>query len=154
MQSENGPSEKFEVAAIPAGRPKSGRFWKTKETKRFSSMKREGVLKFMSTSLEVKMAQKRKEQVAKALEAQMKEETKRKILEKKARAEENQKRRMANEFKNSSYQTLNTEKLKGMSKKQLRSVKKTVMNRNGQVELVGMYGQASTPASRKGKGKR
>jgi len=149
-------SEKVEKVEIPAGMPKSGRFWKPKQTKRFSAMKREGVLKFMSTSLAVKQANKRKEITARAVEAQMKDETKRKILEKKARTMDNQKRRMANEFKNASYQSINTEKLKGMSKKQLRQVKKTVMNKNGQVELVGMYNSATatTPASRKGKNKR
>jgi rRNA-processing protein CGR1 len=149
-------SEKIEKPLIPAGMPKSGRFWKTKQTQRFSSMKREGVLKFMSKPLEAKQAQKRRDAVAKALEAQMRDESKRVAMEKRARILENQQRRMANEFKNASYQTINTEKLKGMSKKQLRQVKKTSMNKNGQVELVGLYGAAAanTPAAKaKGKGK-
>lgn len=47
---------------------------------------------------------------------------------------------MANEYKNSVYQELKHETLKGMSKKQLRMVKKTAINKNGQVELVSLYG--------------
>jgi hypothetical protein len=35
---------------------------------------------------------------------------------------------------------LNGEKMKSMSKKQLRQVKKTQMNANGAVELVDVYG--------------
>ena len=34
---------------------------------------------------------------------------------------------------------MNPEKLKGMSKKQLRSIKKTAMNEHGQVELVNPW---------------
>lgn len=48
---------------------------------------------------------------------------------------------MANEYKNSEYQELKHETLKGMSKKQLRMVRKTAMNKNGQVELVNLYGK-------------
>ena len=48
---------------------------------------------------------------------------------------------MANEYKNSVYQELKHETLKGMSKKQLRLVRKTAMNKNGQVELVNLYGK-------------
>jgi len=48
---------------------------------------------------------------------------------------------MANEYKNSEYQELTHGTLKGMSKKQLRMVRKTAMNKNGQVELVNLYGK-------------
>ena len=135
---------------IPQGRPKSGRVWKTKQTKRFSSIKREGILKHMATPLLVKEAARVKKMQIRAIEAAMKDNTIQKKLEIKLKREEQQKRRMANEYKSASYQSINTAKLKGMSKKQLRQVKKTVMNKNGQVELVGLYGSASTP----GKGRK
>ena len=38
---------------------------------------------------------------------------------------------------------LKPEKLKGMSKKQLRNVKKTTVNKFGQVELANLYGDGS-----------
>lgn len=44
---------------------------------------------------------------------------------------------------------LNPEKLKGMSKKQLRSVRKTSVNQFGQVELVSPYGGVSDNAKSK-----
>eukprot|EP01035_Chromulina_nebulosa_P016916 gene16916-22407_t len=46
---------------------------------------------------------------------------------------------MANEYKNSLYQVINPSKLKTMSKKQLRLIKKTSVNKNGQVELVNPW---------------
>lgn len=61
---------------------------------------------------------------------------------------------MANEYKNSVYQELKHETLKGMSKKQLRMVKKTAINKNGQVELVSLYGNNNTNANDNKKKKR
>jgi hypothetical protein len=58
---------------------------------------------------------------------------------------------MDNEYKNSVYQELKHETLKGMSKKQLRMVKKTAMNKNGQVELVSLYGNNGNPTEIKKK---
>ena len=49
----------------------------------------------------------------------------RKKKEAKEARELKQKIRMQNEYKTSSYQVINPEKLKGMSKKQLRNIKKT-----------------------------
>ena len=147
----NTNTDEVQLGEAPRGLPKSGRFWKNTQTKRFSSVTRQGVLSHMSKPFAVKQEQRVRQAQIKAIEAQMRDATKQAILEKKARREENQRRRMENEFKNSSYQSLNAEKIKGMSKKQLRQVKKTVMNKNGQVELVGLYGQASTPAARKGR---
>lgn len=44
---------------------------------------------------------------------------------------------------------LNAEKLKTMSKKQLRMVKKTTMNKNGQIELVSPWTSVSASSSQK-----
>ena len=132
------------TVVIPEGKPKSGRVWKTKQTERFSSIKREGILKHLSKSYEYKQANKQKLLLARALEAEMKEATKQKVMEKRARKEENLKRRAENEYKSASYQSINNEKLKGMSKKQLRNIKKTAVNKHGQVELVNLYGNGNS----------
>ncbi len=121
---------------IPRGKCASGRPWKSTQQKRFSSVKREGLLKHMSKNLEIKMMEKQKKEAIKALECCLKDETRAKKLEEKQKREENQRRRAANEMKNASYQTLTNEKLKGMSKKQLRMVRKTVVNKDGQVQLA------------------
>ena len=103
-------------------------------------MKREGVLKHMAKPFELRQAYKVRNEQVKAIEAMMKAQTLQKKDDAKAKRVEIQNRRMANEFKNVSYQAINTDKLKGMSKKQLRQVKKTVVNKSGQTELVGLYG--------------
>lgn len=58
----------------------------------------------------------------------------------KTKREEKAKRKAENELKSASYQVLaNPEKLKQMSKKQLRQIKRTRVNKDGVVELVGAY---------------
>jgi hypothetical protein len=108
-------------------------------TERSSAQIRKGVLGFMSTSFEKKQLDREKKDRIKQLEQDMVNEKKEKIAEKKRLAEERKKRVAANEYKNSVYQVLNTETMKGMSKKQMRLVKKTAMNKQGQVELVDIY---------------
>jgi len=141
------------VLGIPEGKPKSGRVWKTKQQARFSTMTRTGMMSFLSTSHEQKQALRSAHQNMKDLEREMKEEKKNKLAEEKRRREEQQKRRMANEYKNSVYQVIKPETMKGMSKKQLRMVRKTAMNKNGQVELVNAWGSGAPPAGKKGKRK-
>ena len=69
----------------------------------------------------------------------MKEEKELKLKEAKEARELKQKIRMQNEYKTASYQVINPEKLKGMSKKQLRNIKKTQVAQNGAVQLVDIY---------------
>eukprot|EP00981_Chlorochromonas_danica_P012008 scaffold4368_cov180-Ochromonas_danica.AAC.21 len=85
------------------------------------------------------MAKKQREKAARDLEKEMKEEKKRKKEEERQRREEQEKRRLANEFKTTTFQVIKADKIKGMSKKQLRMVKKTSMNKNGQLELVNPW---------------
>lgn len=127
------------AAVIPDGIPKSGRVWKKKQTARFSSIKRQGVLKHMSTSYEKKMAQRDAKDQVKQLEKEMKEERQRQREAERLRREEKKKRLAENEYKNASFQVINANKLKTMSKKQLRQVKKTSVNKLGKVELVNAY---------------
>ncbi|CAM9388541.1 unnamed protein product, partial [Ectocarpus fasciculatus] len=113
--------------------PKSGRKWKVMNNERSSAQHRKGVLGFMSTSYEEKKLAKEKKDRIKQLEQDMVDEKKAQIAEKRRLAEERKKRVAANAYKSSVYQVLNTETMKGMSKKQLRQVKKTTVNKQGQV---------------------
>jgi hypothetical protein len=135
---------------IPEGRPKSGRTWKVKQKTRASTQNRQGVVAHMAKTFEEKERLRMEKERMLSYERELKEEKKQKIADEKTRRDEQQKRRMENEYKTSVYQTLRPEKLKGMSKKQLRMVKKTAMNKNGQVELVELYA-GKKPASLKKK---
>ena len=132
---------------IPQGRPKSGRIWKLKQTMRFSSQQRQGVVSHLNNTFVEKERLRENRDRMLSLEREMKEAKKQEMREEKERREAQKKRRMENEYKNSVYQSLNPEKLKGMSKKQLRSVKKTAMNKNGQIELVNLFGSSAAPPS-------
>ncbi|KAH7960645.1 hypothetical protein HPB49_022004 [Dermacentor silvarum] len=113
--------KKGDVEEIPRGVPKSGRVWKS-EKKRFSSMMKDRPLK---TSWKFKMEQRAERKALVALDREIKEEKKRKIEEKKKRREENLRRREENAKKAEIVQVIkNTAKIKRMSKKQLRHVKK------------------------------
>uniref|UniRef100_L7M2E0 Coiled-coil domain-containing protein 86 n=1 Tax=Rhipicephalus pulchellus TaxID=72859 RepID=L7M2E0_RHIPC len=113
--------KKDDVEEIPRGIPKSGRVWKS-EKKRFSSMVKDRPLK---TSWKFKMEQRAERKALLALDREIKEEKKRKIEEKKKRREENLRRREENAKKSEVVQVIkNTAKIKRMSKKQLRLVKK------------------------------
>lgn len=124
---------------IPDGRPKSGRLWKVKQTFRSSAQDRRGVNKHLCKSFEQREIEKIKRNNVLALEREMKAETKNKKNEEKERREERQRQRQANEYKNSVYQEIKPEKMKSMSKKQLRNIKKTSVTSTGQVTLVDAY---------------
>jgi hypothetical protein len=154
-----------EQVVVPDGVPKSGRSWKIKQTARSSAQMKKGVLSHLSKTFEERDVERQKRKMVKELEREMIEDRKRKKLEEKTRREEQQKRRQENEYKNSVVQEvrrccvialqyllilhftlivceqLKPEKLKGMSKKQLRSVRKTAVNKHGQVELVNPWGE-------------
>lgn len=91
---------------IPEGVPKSGRFWKGKETERASALKRKGVMSHMAKSFEEREAIRRKRDETKALEREMIEEKRQKKIAERERREAQTKRRMANEYKSASYQTV------------------------------------------------
>lgn len=135
------------------GRAKSNRPWKTKQTDRFSAIQRKGVLSHLSTSFEAKQELRAQRDNTKALENQLKEAKKQRIAAAKALREEKEKRRVANEYKSSSYQLLNASKIKTMSKKQLRMVKKTSVNNKGQVELVNPWASKTKSSTTKPKRK-
>jgi len=146
------PSSLSVASVIPEGKPKSGRVWKKKQQTRFSTMQRTGMMSFLCKTREQKDAQRTAHKNMKELEREMKEEKKAKIADEKRRREEQQKRRQANEYKNSVYQVIKPETMKGMSKKQLRMVRKTAVNKQGQVELVSPWGSSALAAGKKAKG--
>lgn len=144
---------KEDLKVIPEGLPKSGRSWKVKQTVRSSAQLKQGVLAHLAKSFEEKEAERQKKRNIKELEREMIEERKNAKLAEKTRREEQHKRRQENEYKAAITQELRPEKLKGMSKKQLRSVRKTSVNKQGQVELVSPWGNGSVapPKAKKGR---
>eukprot|EP00607_Mallomonas_marina_P003263 CAMPEP_0182427744 /NCGR_PEP_ID=MMETSP1167-20130531/19156_1 /TAXON_ID=2988 /ORGANISM="Mallomonas Sp, Strain CCMP3275" /LENGTH=132 /DNA_ID=CAMNT_0024610193 /DNA_START=253 /DNA_END=651 /DNA_ORIENTATION=+ len=131
------------------GKNKSGREWKVVQTKRASAQTRMGIMEKMSTTYEEKQKIKEKKDRVKAIEQQMKADRIAKQEEEKRIKEERQQRRIANEQKSTSYQMINTGKLKGMSKKQLRMIRKTSVNEFGQVELVSPWGNTKNTKKKK-----
>lgn len=127
-------------STIPMGKNKSGREWKTLQTKRSSSKTRVGVMEHLSTTYEEKQKLREKKDRVKIIEQQMKDDKAEKLDLEKKRREERQQRKIANEQKSTSFQMINPTKLKGMSKKQLRMIRKTSVNKFGQVELISPWG--------------
>ncbi|KAM4749803.1 coiled-coil domain-containing protein 86 [Anableps anableps] len=115
------PSAK-QIPAVPLGKPKSGRVWKDRSKKRFSTLVRD---KPLCSSWEKKMQAKREKDLVKQFTVRLKEEKAQKKEEKRKRREENLKRRAENERKAEIVQVIrNTTKIKRMKKKQLRRVEK------------------------------
>lgn len=135
-----------QLIPVIKGRNVSGRAWKKTDQKRASFLVTKTPENNASKSWKLKVAERALRKAAKQREDEMKQERRNKILEKKERRLENEKRRMENEFKVSSKsaQKMGNNfdlKLKAMSKKQLRQIKKTsVNNRTGVVEFVSAYG--------------
>uniref|UniRef100_A0A8C4XP12 Coiled-coil domain-containing protein 86 n=4 Tax=Neoaves TaxID=3078114 RepID=A0A8C4XP12_FALTI len=110
------------VAAVPRGRPKSGRVWKDPGKKRFSHMIQDKALR---TSWARKMKERQERKLVRDLARQLQEGKQREREEKKRRREENLKRRLENERKAEIVQVIrNPLKLKRAKKKQLRRVEK------------------------------
>lgn len=138
IDTVNG-TESGKAMVIPDGRPKSGRHWKSKQTTRTSMDKKKGVMSRMRKSYETHKQEREKNLAMKLLENEMKAEKQEKKAQEKSRKEERERRRKENEFKTSSFQQINGEKLKKMSKKQLKNIAKTSMSKSGALELVPAY---------------
>lgn len=129
------------MANLPRGRNVSGRPWKRQPKQRTSAMRRPASAG-ASSKLKYELQLKQREAVKRGKESEdLLRETKLKILdEQKEKRLEAKRRRVENEYRSSSYQVINrTDKLKKMSKKQLRQIKKTRVNKDGQIEFVGAY---------------
>lgn len=124
------------ISAVPA----SGRWWKTKHTEKFSMMQYKPQHKTLSKSWELKVEQRKKRQVMKEMEAEIKARNDAEKEAAKLKKLEKAKRKAENEMKNAKLQVITkTEKIKKMSKKQLRNVMKTQMDNDGNVQLVPLY---------------
>ncbi len=124
---------------VPRGKPVSGRPWKKVQKSR-NSMQTYKATKVLSTTWDQNLAMKGKKREMKELEREIADRKKQERLDKKLAREEKEKRRLANELKSASVQVISkTGKLKTMSKKQLRNIKKTRMTKSGVVEYVPVY---------------
>mmetsp|Transcript_43098 Transcript_43098/g.101089 ORF Transcript_43098/g.101089 Transcript_43098/m.101089 type:complete len:170 (-) Transcript_43098:140-649(-) len=128
------------VAGVPKGMNVSGRSWKVRPQKKASNL-----LSKKNKTYTKRMEEKRIRQLAIEKENDMKERRRQEILEKKERRLEQERRHAENEYKNAaqSAQSLNKNvglKMRSLSKKQLRQIKKTRMNvKTGVVEFVPAY---------------
>ncbi|KAF4321536.1 hypothetical protein BBO99_00001003 [Phytophthora kernoviae] len=125
--------------APPRGRPVSGRTWKKVQKTRFSAQGFKGT-KVLSTTWEEKMIKRTKLKELKDLQAEIKTRRQGERDAKRQAREEKEKRRKENELKSAAVQVISrTHRLKTMSKKQLRNIKKTIVNKQGVVEYVPIY---------------
>ncbi|CAI5728322.1 hypothetical protein KXD40_007268 [Peronospora effusa] len=127
------------AAALPRGRPVSGRVWKKVQKSRFSA---QGVksAKVLSSTWEEKMLKRSKLKELKELQTEIKARRQAERDAKRQAREEKEKRRKENELKSAAVQVISrTHRLKTMSKKQLRNIKKTIVNKQGVVEYVPVY---------------
>ena len=141
----DAPEKGKDATTAIQSRNVSGRSWKNQSQVRASSLKitkKNNQVKSWQRKLELKRAK----QEQKELQKEMEDDKRRQAIEKKERRLENEKRRAENEYKNAQKftQTLNHNtahlKLKTMSKKQLRQIKKTRLNtKTGVVEYVSPY---------------
>ncbi|KAE8876565.1 hypothetical protein PF005_g7195 [Phytophthora fragariae] len=127
------------AAEPPRGRPVSGHVWKKVQKTRFSSQGFKGT-KVLSTTWEEKMLKRSKLKELKDLQAEIKARRQAERDAKRQAREEKEKRRKENELKSASVQVISrTHRIKTMSKKQLRNIKKTIVNKQGVVEYVPVY---------------
>ncbi|RLN71019.1 hypothetical protein BBJ28_00013991 [Nothophytophthora sp. Chile5] len=124
--------------AAPRGRPVSGRVWKKVQKTRFSSQGFKGT-KVLSTTWEEKLLKRSKLKDLKELQAEIKARHQAERDAKRQAREDKEKRRKENELKSAAVQISRTHRLKTMSKKQLRNIKKTIVNKQGVVEYVPVY---------------
>ncbi|RMX69472.1 hypothetical protein DD238_001350 [Peronospora effusa] len=127
------------AAALPRGRPVSGRVWKKVQKSRFSA---QGVksAKVLNSTWEEKMLKRSKLKELKELQTEIKARRQAERDAKRQAREEKEKRRKENELKSAAVQVISrTHRLKTMSKKQLRNIKKTIVNKQGVVEYVPVY---------------
>ncbi|GMH89107.1 hypothetical protein TrST_g3299 [Triparma strigata] len=136
----------FLTSAPPTkGRNTSGRNWKVRPQKRTSTLVNKVTLNNkVKSSWEAKEESRNRLREIKAREKEIKASTLASKLEKKERRLSQEKRRAENAAKALQYQTMNHNtvgnKIKAMSKKQLRMIKKTRFNqKTGVTELVGAF---------------
>lgn len=125
---------------VPRSTPASGRWWKPVQKQRFSAMKVKNKKSGINRSWARKLAERQRRKEMKELEAGLKALKEQKQEQERLKRAEKRKRKAENTLKNVRMQPIkNIAKLKKMNKKQLRSVKKTRIDSEGNVQLVGAY---------------
>ncbi|KAI8999486.1 hypothetical protein BC832DRAFT_541834 [Gaertneriomyces semiglobifer] len=119
LRHENGVDVPKGVVPV-AGKPVSGRVWKTTQTKRHTSMKP----KMLRQGWAKQMEERRKREMVKSIERELKEQAASEKQRKREEAKERQKRKEENEKKAEVVQQVSAAKLKRMKKKQLRQLRK------------------------------
>ncbi|KAL7580156.1 hypothetical protein ACA910_012911 [Epithemia clementina (nom. ined.)] len=135
-----------DVVVANKGRNVSGRTWKLRSQQQRATALVNTKKNNRSKPWQDRLEQKRLRQETLALQKELQESKRQEALLKKERRLENERRRAENEYNNvkKSIQTLNYDtanlKLKAMSKKKLRQIKKTRLNpKTGVVEFVSPY---------------
>jgi hypothetical protein len=125
---------------VHRGTNKSGRTWKTVKKEKASMTIYKPLRKTLGSTWEKKQADKRKKLEARELQQEIIETRREKLEQEKKKLIARRKRKAENELKSAKVQVMShPEKIKKMSKKQLRSVYKTRMGEDGVVRLVGAY---------------
>ena len=125
---------------VHRGRNKSNRSWKSPRTEKASMAIYRPLKKTLGSTWEKKQADKLKLKEAKELQNEIVEKKREQVQKDLKRLAEKRKRKAENELRSAKVQVMShPEKIKKMSKKQLRSVYKTRMGEDGVVRLVGAY---------------
>eukprot|EP00924_Labyrinthula_sp_SR-Ha-C_P008374 snap_masked-scaffold_11-processed-gene-11.6-mRNA-1 protein AED:0.04 eAED:0.04 QI:0/-1/0/1/-1/1/1/0/137 len=116
------------------------RWWKNEniQKSRFSSMKNKELN--IGKSWEDKVRRRKEQQRIKEYERELKRTAEERKQQKIEKMKEKRKRKAENEAKSTIYQVIkNTDKIKKMSKKQLRSIKKSHIDKEGNLSYVPIY---------------
>lgn len=118
--------------------PVSGRWWKGVEKSRHS-MKFKKPSK-LTKSWKRKMEERKKRKEIKQLENEVNALREEKKEKERVKRENKRKRKAAADMMNTRYQVItNADKIKKMSRKQLRKIKKAKVDNEGNVKFVGIY---------------
>ena len=129
-------TEASEERTVVRGAPKSGRKWKRVQTTRSSAAGKPQ----SKSAWERKQKRRRDAKRVKEMEKEMVERKKQKKREARERREENARRKLENEMKSAHVQEIvKVDKLKRMSKKQLKHIRRTSVRADGTMELVPVY---------------
>jgi len=147
-EAEVAPSVQVDAAAETIGLAptassrlstnKSGRWWKATRTEPANAAIRRAT-PALSSSWARKQAERARQKEFKGQAREHRERQREEREAERKRRAERTKRRAENELKSTVVQPINPEKLKTMNKKQLRMVKKTRIDEDGNLRLVGAY---------------
>lgn len=137
---EEEAGEELEAAAEPRGMNKSNRNWKSVKTEKGRACILRPMRKTLGSSWEKKQKIRLQNQENKEIQQALQDKRREQSDEARRNRVNKLKRKAENELKSSKIQVMShPEKIKKMSKKQLKQVYKTRMGDDGVVRLVGAY---------------